>query len=166
MAAKRARQTQQKTIYIDGNTARQLRPGAAVPERRRENRLSRTAERNRAKAGEMNPGYVLFIAAAAAAMLFVCVHYLQLQADNTAKSRNIARMESELADLKAENDAAYNNIIDSVDLSKVKKTATKELGMVYAGRDQIVLYENKENDYVRQYEDVPKDGEVKSGTGD
>lgn len=167
MAARTGRQTQRRRqAYTEGNTVRQLRPATLQPEERQERKASRTARKNREKAMQMNPGYVLFLTMAAAAMLFLCIHYLQLQADNASRNKNIAQMEKELTNLKAENDAAYNNIIDSVDLSKVKKTAMKELGMVYAGKDQIVLYESRENDYVRQYTDVPEDGEVKSNTGD
>lgn len=166
MATRRSIPTQKTNIYTYGNTVKQLRPEIVRPQEEPEKRLSRATRKNRERAMRMNPGYVLFLTAAAAAMLFLCVHYLQLQADNAAHSKNIARMEKQLTNLKAENDASYSSIIDSVDLAKVKKIATKELGMVYAGRDQIVLYDSQENDYVRQYADVPEDGEVKTKTGE
>ena len=35
--------------------------------------------------------------------------------------------------------------------------ATKELGMVYPGNDQVVSYKASNPDYVKQFKDVPKE---------
>ena len=43
-----------------------------------------------------------------------------------------------------------------MDLDHVYKVATEELGMVYANKNQILLYDKTESEYVRQYEDIPK----------
>ena len=40
--------------------------------------------------------------------------------------------------------------------SYVYKVATEELGMVYANKDQVRLYNKTESEYVRQYEDIPE----------
>ena len=32
----------------------------------------------------------------------------------------------------------------------------KELGMVYANKNQVLLFDKSESEYVRQYEDIPK----------
>ena len=52
--------------------------------------------------------------------------------------------------------------LDGVDLESIRKTAMEELGMVYASEDQVVLYDSKSTDYVRQYQDVPKNSEDES----
>ena len=52
--------------------------------------------------------------------------------------------------------------MSSVDLESIRKTAMEELGMVYASEDQVVLYDSKSTDYVRQYQDVPKNSEDES----
>ncbi len=57
--------------------------------------------------------------------------------------------------LKAENDATETRINTSIDLDYIYKVATEELGMVYANRDQVLLYDKTESEYVRQYEDIP-----------
>ena len=41
-------------------------------------------------------------------------------------------------------------------LDHVYQVATEELGMVYAGKDQVLLYDKTESEYVRQNEDIPK----------
>ena len=43
-----------------------------------------------------------------------------------------------------------------MDLDHIYDVATKELGMVYANKNQILLYDKTESEYVRQYEDVPE----------
>ena len=43
-----------------------------------------------------------------------------------------------------------------MDLDYVYKVATEELGMVYANKDQVRLYNKTESEYVRQYEDIPE----------
>ena len=40
-------------------------------------------------------------------------------------------------------------------LEQVYDAATNELGMVYARKGQIVYYESANEDYVKQYQDVP-----------
>ena len=58
--------------------------------------------------------------------------------------------------LKGDNDALLTRINTSVDLDYVYKVATEELGMVYANKDQVRLYNKTESEYVRQYEDIPE----------
>ncbi len=105
----------------------------------------------------MNKGYVTFLSIVAVACLFICVNYLKLQAQVTESRKQISRMESSYSDLKLSNDAAYSKAVSSVDLDKIRDIAINELGMVYANQDQIVTYEKQDKDYVRQYEEVPKE---------
>ena len=100
---------------------------------------------------------MLFLTAACGLTLWVCAGYLQLQADNTAKVKNIAALESQLSDLKTENDDEYNRVVTSVDLEEIRDIAINELGMVYAQEDQVVLYDSEGSDYVRQYADIPEE---------
>ena len=48
------------------------------------------------------------------------------------------------------------SINTSIDLNEIYEIATKELGMVYAKKDQVLLYDKTESEYVRQYEDIPE----------
>ena len=32
----------------------------------------------------------------------------------------------------------------------------EDLGMVYANKDQVIMYNKTESEYVRQYEDIPE----------
>lgn len=148
--------------YIDGNTVRrvqtEVRPRPQQTRRAEENlrpRTSRKTRRNREKALRMDFGYVAFLAAAASVSLFVCVNFLQLQAESTTHRKTVANLTSEYSELKLANDTEYERALSSVDLEQIKDIAINKLGMVYATEGQIITYSSQASDYVRQYEDVP-----------
>lgn len=147
--------------YIQGNTVRKLQPDR-VPERRpsRERqekiRVSYAVRRNQEKALQMDQPFVIMLTIAAICTLYLCINYLQVQSSITARIHNIEVLESEIETLKSENDALETSINTYVDLDHVYEVATKDLGMVYANKDQVILYDKTESEYVRQYEDIPQ----------
>ena len=90
-------------------------------------------------------------------VLVICVNYLHIQSDISTRLANIEKLEKGVEQLKAENDALETRINTSIDLDYIYKVATEELGMVYANRNQVRLYDKTESEYVRQYEDIPKE---------
>lgn len=67
-------------------------------------------------------------------------------------------LETQLEDLRKENDDHYTRIMTSVDLDYIRDVSPlTQLGMVYAGPGQVVLYDNGTDDYVRQDGDIPSD---------
>ncbi|MBU5480423.1 hypothetical protein [Blautia sp. MSJ-19] len=161
-------------MYVDGNTARRLQE---VPERPRRTaatqnarrvrepdrqavsrprQLSREAQRNRAKAMSMGRGFVVFLAVVSVAVLFCCVNYLQLKSELTGKMKTVASLESELSQIKEENNAYESQVTSDVDLNTIKKLAIGRLGMNYPTDDQKKTYSMPSNSYVRQYQDVPE----------
>lgn len=138
---------------VDGNTIRKIQ---AIPQKEPERKpVRRSTSRNRARTRAMSRGYVMFLAVVSAAALFMCVRYLQIKSAITTQNKQIATTESELSQLKADNDALYNSVISSVDLEKIKDKAMNELGMTYPQEDQIYQFDTAGNSYVRQYKDVP-----------
>ena len=119
---------------------------------------SRQVRKNRNKALHMSAGYVVFLAIAAIAALIVCTGYLKLQSEITSRSRNIASLQEELADLKEDNTTRYNAVLNSVNLEEIREKAINELGMVYASPEQIIKYKSPTSNTVKQYEDIPKSG--------
>ena len=85
-----------------------------------------------------------------------CGTYIKLQSDVTARMKAIARLESQITDLKADNDEAYKRINTTIDLDGIRNTAINELGMFYATEDQIVYYSVDRNDYMNQYTEIPQ----------
>ena len=103
----------------------------------------------------MNLPYVILFTVAAFCVLAICVNYLQIQSTISARLAHIEQLEKSVEQMKAENDATETRINTSVDLDYIYKVATEELGMVYANRNQVLLYDKTESEYVRQYEDIP-----------
>lgn len=161
-------------VYVEGSAARRLaeeperiypaRPvGKRVrtevqrpqPSARPKHQTSQQALRNREKAMGMSQGFVVFLVIISAAILFCAVNYLQHKSEITGKMRNVASLESELAQLKEDNDAYYSQVTSMVDLERIKKIAIGRLGMKYPSEEQIVTYQKEGSSYVRQYQDIP-----------
>ena len=143
-------------LYVEeGNAVRKLQVFPQEEDRQEKRQVSHVARKNRAKALRMSRGYVLFLGLVSAAALGMCVNFLQLKAVLTTQSETVASLESQLSQLKAENDALYNTTLSSVNMEEVKSIAMNRLGMSPADEDQIVTFSLSGNSYVRQYEDVP-----------
>ncbi len=145
--------------YIAGSTVRAEEPRRIYEEpqqQRRRPHVSRTVRRNQEKALYMDLPYVVALTIAAACVLSICVNYLHVQSSISSRIHHIQVLEQDIEQLKAENDALQTSINTNIDLDHVYQVATEELGMVYANRDQVLLYDKTESEYVRQYEDIPQ----------
>ena len=142
-----------RTQYtVEGNT---LRETTAQVQPVLKKQPSRNTQANRERAAQMNIGYVAFLTAAAVLTVMICVNYLRLQARYTSLQKTTTALETTLGSLKLANDAEYNRVISGVNLEDVKEYAMNRLGMVYASEDQIVTYVPAEQDYVKQFKDIP-----------
>ena len=179
MSKKRYYETE---YYVDGNTIRKRqvevpsnnyaqlntvyqpvrreRP-VAVPDRRREakedKKRQQVAKTFAAQSWDLTS--LLVIIAALAVTFFMCISYLEAQEMITAMSKKAASLESEIMTLKNENDAAYSRISGSVDLQYVYDVAVNELGMVHAKDNQVVAYNSRKSNSVRQYGEIPAETE-------
>jgi cell division protein FtsL len=157
-----ARQTSKKGqntrsyVYVDGTAARKLQE---VPVRTQEEKkapsTSRRTKQNRERALQMNVGYVAFLTVAAVITVCVCVNFLQLRAKGTKLQKEVTALEAQLDAAVLENNSDYQQLMNSVDMDHVKDVAMNELGMGYTKKSQIITYEMEDNDYVRQYSEIP-----------
>ena len=166
-----------KMYYIDGSTARVM----TVPERRERNvrreqeeeyverqRPARQEQKRQAKpaakrrispqaerALAFNFKYTLYVTFACIIMACAGVVLLTSEAKLTKQRQNISNLEAELKTITDDN-AAYRIKLDNMySLDQVYDIATNELGMVYAKKGQIVYYDGANEDYVKQYRNVP-----------
>ncbi len=151
-----ARRNSSDSNYIYGNTVRAQQDPREEEPRRRPLQDYQTVRRNREKALNMDLPLVLIMSVAVACVLLILVNYLHIQSSISSRIYNIEQLESQLEQLKTENDALEIRINTDLDLDHVYKVATEELGMVYANRDQVILYDKTESEYVRQYENIPE----------
>lgn len=150
-----ATDSRRRQKYIEGNTVRKIQPVESPSRKqgRKRNAQRRPSEKEHVQ--YVNIFYTVFLAAAAVMVLWSCVNYLQLQAETTSRVKNIASLETQLENLRKENDDNYTRIMTSVDLDYVKEVAINELGMVYANEEQVILYDGGTRDYVRQNQEIP-----------
>ena len=145
--------------YIHGTGAEKLAPSEREErlQRKRRQDVGRSVKRqhrirrNQERAMYMDLPYVIMLTLASICTLYLCVNYLHLQSAITARMHNIEAMEEKLEKMRTENDALETSINTSIDLNEIY-----EIGMVYANKDQILLYDKTESEYVRQYEDIPE----------
>ena len=167
----------ERKYYIDGNTVRRMEAAPAVtrPDRRiRESRpehvtrerrereielrnRKRVARRNQERALRMSKSYVAFLTMAVMVFGIFTGAYIHIQSEMTARMNQISSLESQIADLKADNDEAYKRINTSVDLDSIRNTAMTKYGMSYAKESQIVYYTVNDDDYMNQYSEIPRE---------
>ena len=135
---------------------RRTKPDERV--RRVKKAAGKAKNRKRVVRAEMDQSIplLLMLTVAVIATLYICFNYLALQNSITSKMDNIEVLERTLEDLKTENDALEQSINTSVDLNYVYAVAVNVLGMVHAGQENVIYYDKTENEYVRQYENIPK----------
>lgn len=151
--------------YIDGNTVRRME---AAPDYRREReerirrerekeqqRRQRAVRRNQERALRTSKSYVAFMTMAVLVFATFTGLYIKIQSDVTVRMKTIASLESQIADVKADNDEAYKRINTSVNLEAVRNAAMTELGMSYAKESQIIYYSVGDDDYMNQYSGIP-----------
>ena len=149
------RNIREDRIYIDGNTARKLQTVPVKRNRKQNDEIKRQQVKRRVKTAPMNFGYIFFMMIAMLVVCVVLIGYVELQADITNKINRISRLESQLNDLRLENDEMYTKIMSGVDLEEIKRSAINELGMKYAKEGQVIIYSGEGSDYVRQYKEIP-----------
>ena len=154
-----------QTYYVNGNTVREMEALPArreridrtkIQEEQQKKRRRNAARRNRERALHMSRGYVAFLTLCVGVMAFAAVALIQIQSQVTQRMEHIAALESQITDLKADNDARYKEIITSVDLDYIKDVAINQLGMKYATEDQIIYYSVENNNFMDQYSDIPE----------
>lgn len=153
--------------YADGNTVRRME---TAPDYRREReerirrerekeqqRRQRAARRNQERALRTSKSYVAFMTMAVLVFATFTGLYIKIQSNVTVRMKTISALESQIADVKADNDEAFKRINTSVNLDGVRSIAMTELGMSYAKESQIVYYSVGDDDYMNQYSKIPEE---------
>lgn len=158
--------TKRGNYYIDGNTVRREETVPDYRQAQRERiqkekeeelrRRKRKARQNQEKAMRMSRSYVSFLTMAVIIFGVFAGTYIKIQSSVTARMNDISNLESQIADLKADNDEAFKRINTAIDLDSIRNTAMSELGMSYARESQIIYYTVGDDDYMNQYGAIPE----------
>ncbi len=139
----------------DGSAVRKLEELPEYNEERRSKEVRVKRKRPNVRKYSLSGSYVLFLTIVCIALSALCILYISQKSAVTRQYETIADLETEYSQLKSNNDAKYNQVLDSVGIGDIKEAAQGRLGMSYAGADRIIYYDLEDDSYVRQYKDVP-----------
>ncbi len=107
---------------------------------------------------EHNIGFfsMCILLAAILVTLYTCFMYLRVQSETVVITKEIRQLEDELGSLQDRNEAAYNEVLDAVNLDEIYRVAVQELGMVYPDKNKTIYYQADDKGYVRQFGDIPR----------
>lgn len=154
--------------YIEGSTAKVMTVPERAPKRESERTPQRAPRREQQvrtkkkvspqaqKALAFNFGYTVYVVAAVMIMVCACFIMLNMEARINTQQQNISNLSAQLETLKDDNAAYRVRLENMYSLDDVYDIATNELGMVYAKKGQVVYYDSANEDYVKQYQDVPE----------
>lgn len=142
----------QKITYLYGSAAPKLEPTPQRRPLREEERRTAPQRRQKvqAKPYPVNMPLLVLSIVAFVALGAMMIQYIRLNSEITAITAANTKLESQISDLRAENDEYYGRIMNSVDLEKVREVAIMDLGMVYASEGQVITYDSHMDDYVEQ----------------
>ena len=158
--------TERDLYYVDGSVVR--RRYSAEPARRREpeqtpakKKKTRIVTYPKAavqaeKSLYFDRGYLVVLMLAALIMIASLGVMVYLQGRVDDRERNIRILQYELQEVRSDNSAYADSLESKYSLDKIYEVATKDLGMVYSQKGQIVYYEKANEDYVKQLRDVPE----------
>ena len=167
-----AQQTRRQVYYTDGTAARQMYTSPArrvyEPERpapsRRVSPQQRPQERQKVKRRvtaqtkktlAFSAGYMMFMVCMVGLVVGSCVLMLYMNTKISTQQNNISSLESELEKIQDDNAAHKLRLNNMYTVDDIYNVATNELGMVYAKKGQIIYYDSADEDYVKQYQNVP-----------
>ena len=146
-----------RTSYLDGNTVRKLN---TVPVRREEQYEVPTPRRQENRQTKTLSGINLasffVLAVAIFATVFVCIDYVRVQSDINSLNKNITTKQEKLITLTRDNDAEAELVKKEYDLDYVYHMAVEKYGMVYPKNSKVITYKSSDDDYVRQYAEIPQ----------
>lgn len=149
--------------YIEGSTVRKMEPAPARKSNNEVHRKSSNKNVQHKKVSEkaqnalaFNMGYTAFVVSAVVIMVCACIMLLYMESRISLQQANINDLETQLEVIEEENAAYRLNLENMYTLDEIYDVAKNELGMVYAEKGQIVYYESADEDYVKQYQDVPE----------
>lgn len=162
-----AQQTRRQLYYTDGTAARKVYAEPArrvhetpkrripqpVPQERPKVKRHYTAQTRKTLA--FSAGYMAFMAFMVCLVVGSCVLMLYMNTKISTQQSNISTLEAELEKIEDDNAAHKLRLNNMYTLDDIYNVATNELGMVYAKKGQIIYYDSANEDYVKQYQDIP-----------
>ena len=148
--------------YIEGSTVRKLdeiqpqRIPQKSPQRQVEVSPRRRVNRAPVRKTEFNQNYAFWVVSALVIVFFVGVSMIYMETKISDQKRNLTNLEAEFNAISESNNTYKMSIENMYTLDQIQEVATNELGMTYAKKGQIVYYNSANDDFVKQYQDIPE----------
>ncbi|MBR3366200.1 MAG: hypothetical protein IKG66_00205 [Lachnospiraceae bacterium] len=136
--------------YVHGSAAEDFWEETVLPDSMVPAETRIAVRRNREHFKHMSPKLVMYFLGMLILMASMLVMYIKLRSDITTTTNEIVALETELKELRDDNDETYKMIVNNLDLEAIREKAINELGMTYASRDQVVTYSNSQEETVHQ----------------
>jgi len=150
------------TSYVQGNNVLQLEPEYKEKVKKpKKPKLHIVKPRKRKKdvytKAQVARNKMALTITMAALILVSCslIRYLELQAQVAGRADTISGLEEQYVVLKTQNDLKEAELNSNIDYDKILSIAVNELGMVYANKDQVVVYSSEKMEVVKQLENIP-----------
>ena len=149
--------------YVYGNAVKKLSVAMPVtqPQKRDKTDDEQKKSQQRQQHKEMqrvhkiNFLYTVAVVGVLAFIFIVCIQYLELQSGVKSNSAEVSNLESQLSKLTDQNDMTELEANGSINYDAILNTAINELGMKYPSKNQVLDYNTKDSEYVKQYSDIP-----------
>lgn len=142
-------------IFADGNTIRLANEAEPVRIRLPRERTERQRQASRKVSRQKKMISVFLTGIAAVLLVALCITMLTIAGENNGLKTEISRLESQVSELKSQNDSRQYDLNSAVDLNYVVKVATEELGMIRSTSGQIRTYSTAESEYIQQVAEIP-----------
>ena len=142
-------------IFADGNTVRLANEAEPVRIRLPRERTERQRQASRKVSRQKKMISVFLTGIAAVLLVALCITMLTIAGENNGLKTEISRLESQVSELKSQNDSRQYDLNSAVDLNYVVKVATEELGMIRSTSGQIRTYSTAESEYIQQVAEIP-----------
>lgn len=144
--------------YIYGNNARTVEVEVEEPVRKQRETQQRTTQRkvkSNPRVLEFSGRFTATVGLSVAALVFICVTYLNGQHQLNNQISSISAKRAELTSLINENHALASNLDKKVNYDEIRTYAEESLGMIAPNEGNTIYYEGTSSDYVRQYAEIP-----------
>lgn len=157
----------QRRCYVDGSAIRSVdhyttspkkRPNYPEPKRRvKQAPVTHPSAARKAEASlAFTPAFTLLAISLVFAVVLCCSMVVYKESKIKEQKNHISELQSQIQQAKTDNAILEEGIAKMYTMEDIKRIAIFELGMVYSENGQIRYYEPAVEDYVNQFNDVPK----------
>ncbi|MDD3252748.1 MAG: hypothetical protein PHV18_09330 [Lachnospiraceae bacterium] len=102
--------------------------------------------------------YLIALITAVLVALFSSCNYIQLRTDVECRIRRTETLERQYLSMKNDNTLLERMVYQTPDLNQIYETATTELGMIPATKENVRVFLRTNNEFVFQKDNIPSIG--------